>query len=269
MGTALASFVAGALIVFTMFDQTQVTRVDALEGSIRELRVEIQTRMEEEPFTGTQEQRINRIDNVAAESLREARDYLVYLEREADRRPERRQVAENREQFFSSMIDDTRNIISAKEDLLDEVRDDQVLNTDYLQTEAQALSLKLKQIRTRVNAFLLQVHLNNRARESDKSEDHYRGLLETIDRINTNISEFDAYSSREKLRHEVKQLEEYIVPLKRQSPYTLLMMRVVEIGLPVLLSLFSFFFISRYSLTEERLQEIKQLLKARNAKRDA
>jgi glycoside/pentoside/hexuronide:cation symporter, GPH family len=37
MGTALASFVAGALIVFTMFDQTQVTRVDSLQGSIREM----------------------------------------------------------------------------------------------------------------------------------------------------------------------------------------------------------------------------------------
>ena len=42
MGTALASFVAGALIVFTMFDQTQVTKVDSLQGSIREMRSEVQ-----------------------------------------------------------------------------------------------------------------------------------------------------------------------------------------------------------------------------------
>ncbi len=42
MGTALASFVAGVLIVFTMFDQTQVTRVDSLQGSIRELRSKVQ-----------------------------------------------------------------------------------------------------------------------------------------------------------------------------------------------------------------------------------
>src|SRR5208337_3211157 len=42
MGTALASLVAGALIVFTMFDETQVTKVDKLQGSIRELRSKVQ-----------------------------------------------------------------------------------------------------------------------------------------------------------------------------------------------------------------------------------
>ena len=42
MGTALASFVAGVLIVFTMFDETQVTKVDSLQGSIRELRGKVQ-----------------------------------------------------------------------------------------------------------------------------------------------------------------------------------------------------------------------------------
>ncbi len=42
MGTALASFVAGVLIALTMFDEIQVTKVDGLQGNIRELRSKVQ-----------------------------------------------------------------------------------------------------------------------------------------------------------------------------------------------------------------------------------
>jgi Na+/melibiose symporter-like transporter len=45
------------------------------------------------------------------------------------------------------------------------------------------------------------------------------------------------------------------------------MMRVFEIGLPVLLSLFSIFFVLKYSLTEKRSHEIKDLLIQRNLQR--
>jgi GPH family glycoside/pentoside/hexuronide:cation symporter len=38
IGTAFASFVMGLLIVFSQFDETQVTRVDALKGSVAEMR---------------------------------------------------------------------------------------------------------------------------------------------------------------------------------------------------------------------------------------
>jgi Na+/melibiose symporter-like transporter len=63
---------------------------------------------------------------------------------------------------------------------------------------------------------------------------------------------------------ELSLIETEMVQLTQQSPYTLLMMRVVEIGLPLLLSIFSVFFILRYSLTEKRSHEIKDLLKQRN-----
>ena len=61
------------------------------------------------------------------------------------------------------------------------------------------------------------------------------------------------------LDKELAAIENEIVPLTKQTPYTLLMMRVVEIGLPLLLSLFSIFFLLRYSLTEKRCHEIKEL----------
>ncbi|WP_295392418.1 hypothetical protein [uncultured Thiodictyon sp.] len=62
-------------------------------------------------------------------------------------------------------------------------------------------------------------------------------------------------------------IEKEIVQLTRQPPYTLLMMRVVEIGLPLLLSVFSVFFVFRYTLTEKRSHEITVLLRQRNAAR--
>ncbi|MEN8661484.1 MAG: MFS transporter [Lentimonas sp.] len=37
MGTALASFVTGALLVLSQFDETQAVKVDALEGQVREI----------------------------------------------------------------------------------------------------------------------------------------------------------------------------------------------------------------------------------------
>jgi Na+/melibiose symporter-like transporter len=69
----------------------------------------------------------------------------------------------------------------------------------------------------------------------------------------------------DQLDKELSTLETDTVQLTIQSPYTLLMMRVVEIGLPMLLSIFSIFFILKYSLTEKRSHEIKDLLKKRNA----
>jgi Na+/melibiose symporter-like transporter len=77
----------------------------------------------------------------------------------------------------------------------------------------------------------------------------------------------NAAPSLQILDNELATIEKDILPLTKQAPYTLLMMRVVEIGLPVLLSIFSIFFLLRYSLTEERSHEIKNLLKQRNEER--
>ena len=51
---------------------------------------------------------------------------------------------------------------------------------------------------------------------------------------------------------------------REQNPRTLLLMRVVEIGLPLLLSLISLFFVFRYPLTDARSYEIKEALEKRN-----
>ncbi|MFN2394197.1 MAG: MFS transporter [Bacteroidales bacterium] len=268
MGTALASFVAGALIVFTMFDQTQVTRVDAIEGSVREMRNEVQILQEQDFFTDTLNVDIATLENRASQALNEASEYLIYLEREAERSQGQGHIMETREQFFSWAIEEMRNTIEGLKTAIQNLQDTGIEPTGDLAQEIAALALKVKQKKAEVNAFHLEAHLRTRTKESEKSEEHYRELLENVANIRNDLSTFNTTRDLRLLEDELLQLEERVVPLKIQSPYTLFMMRLVEIGLPVLLSIFSFFFITRYSLTEERLQEIKQLLKARNKKRE-
>ena len=269
MGTALASFVAGALIVFTMFDQTQVTRVDAIEGSIREMRNEVQIFQRADEASDAETIAFPVLETRTAAALEEGRQYLVYLEREVARIQGDSEEVRNRIEFFNNAIRDMQATISGLESVMEAILvSDSQARTNNPTEEATALALRVKQIKAEVNAFHLEAHLKTRVGESDKSEEHYRELLEKIASMRSDLSTLNTSVSLQVLETEMMDMEERIVPLKRQSSYTLLMMRVVEIGLPILLSLFSLFFITKYSLTEERLQEIKMLLKARNAKRE-
>jgi len=181
MGTALASFVAGALIVFTQFDETQVTKVDALQGSIRVLSSEVKSAKEGKSQTA-----------------------------------------------------DFQDLIS-------------------------------KAI-TRSNELV--THLEEKSKKDSKKEDHYRTLIQNATGVSTRLSALDPALSPELLEAEIGAISENIVPLTLQAPYTMLMMRVVEIGLPLLLSIFSVFFVLRYTLTEKRSHEIKDLLQQRNKERE-
>ena len=53
--------------------------------------------------------------------------------------------------------------------------------------------------------------------------------------------------------------------LRQQSPETLFRLRLVEIGLPLVLSIVSILLTLRYPLTEARCYEIKEALKQRRA----
>ncbi len=177
MGTALASFVGGALIVLTAFDETQVTKVDALQGSIREMREEVQSW---QPGTTPS---------------------AAYFE-----------LAE----------------------------------------------------KTRKNSADLLTHLETKSAKHVKSKEHYEVILQNMNGLNNRILSLNATLSPSDLDKELESIEIDITPITRQAPYTLLMMRIVEIGLPVLLSVLSLFFVLRYTLTEKRSHEIKALLKKRN-----
>lgn len=80
MGTALASFVSGALIVLTMFDETQVTKVDKLIGSINELSVKMELYAKNDSMEDSKTVLFYKTE--AKEALKEINDYTKFLKKE-------------------------------------------------------------------------------------------------------------------------------------------------------------------------------------------
>ncbi len=181
MGTALASFVAGALIVFTQFDETQVTKVDALQGSIRVLSSEVK-------------------------SAKEGKSQTI-----------------NFQEFISKSVERSNELVA---------------------------------------------HLEERSKKDIKKAEHYRTLIQNATAVSARLAALDPTLAPGLIENEITAINNDIISLILQAPYTMLMMRVVEIGLPLLLSIFSIFFILRYTLTEKRSHEIKDLLQQRNKERE-
>jgi len=133
--------------------------------------------------------------------------------------------------------------------------------------EAIPLTLQTRLEKTRVSSFELRTHLEAKSAEHRGSARHYDEIIRNITAVNDRIQGLDAASSLTAFDEALGNIANDTVLLTKQTPYTLLMMRVVEIGLPVLLSIFSILFLLRYSLTEKRSHEIKDLLKQRNEAR--
>jgi glycoside/pentoside/hexuronide:cation symporter, GPH family len=177
MGSALASLISGALIVLTAFDETQVTKVDKLQGDVRAVRAEL-------------------AENGKAPQLAEAKVKLQQAQQDA---------------------------------------------TD------------------------LQTYLQGKAAEADKSREHYQSLVQTTQDIGTQLARIQAEAGPETLNKQLAALEPALVQLTKQPPYTLLMMRIVEIGLPLIACCLSLLSVLGYALTETRSREIKDLLARRHA----
>jgi hypothetical protein len=138
---------------------------------------------------------------------------------------------------------------------------------DSIIKEAIPLTLETKLVKGRMYSFELRSHLEAKSLETKNSKEHYAVIMQDVTGVDNRLAGMNTTSSMVLLDNELGAIESKIVPLTQQSPYTLLMMRVVEIGLPLLLSIFSIFFVLRYSLTEKRSHEIKDLLKQRNLER--
>lgn len=177
MGTALASFVAGSLILFTRFDETQVTKVDALQGALEVFQKEL-----------------NSLPAEASDSAL----------------------------FASSM----------------------------------------QKIMNQANELL--VHLQTKAEKSERTREHYLMLSEQLKQIISDLSSVNPTFTAGWFKEKIPFLLQDIKQLRKPASYTLLMMRVVEIGIPLVLSIFSVIFILKYTLTEKRSLEIKKLLAERN-----
>ena len=278
MGTALASFVAGALIVFTMFDQTQVTKVDDIQGSIKEMRSKVQSWQNESTLIPDNSDTYSWINSQHSDALEESKGYLTYLKKESEKwekleiknlselQGEKRAILTNAATITESTVKSLEGL-KFKLPSLKSTTDS--LQVDVLDKKIVSLALQTKLVKARVYAFELLMHLETKSLETKKSKEHYDELMENIEWVNSKLASIDASEPLSAVDQSLSEIEDKIVVLKKQSPYTLLRMRIVEIGLPLFLCIFSLFFILRYTLTEKRSLEIKELLKQRNLERDS
>ncbi len=278
MGTALASFVAGMLIVLTMFDETQVTKVDALQGNIREMQSKIQYWHGFSSLASSNAVLLKNASGQTAEALKESNDYMGYLEKEILKKQNQSNQPDsayqnNRKKALIAAYTSEKKTVKELTGLHDRLENSPARFSDSLARaiveETMPLTIRTKLEKARLSAFEVKSHIESRSSNPQyvkniNSRKHYEELVREITGISSRLESMDPSSSTDSNENEVLMILKSIVTLKKQTPFTLLMMRVVEIGLPVILSLISFLFVLRYSLTEKRSHEIKNLLNQRS-----
>ena len=274
LGTAFASFVAGILITLTLFDETQVTKVDGLQGSVRDMQAKVTYW---KGYTGKADEAgvwLKNAQSQAADALRESRDYLVYLESEIVKKPGRKKVippdieAQRKNVLMNATAVSRQNIDALDRHLVSLASASASAGvpaavSDSLIRATVPLVMQSKMTRARISSSDLLVHLRTRSNEQLKSRAHTEQLIGRVAEMNNMIYALEPGSPLDVIDKVLAPIVGGIEPLKKQSPYTLLMMRVVEIGLPVLLCLLALAFAFRYALTEKRTLEIKDLLRAK------
>lgn len=121
-----------------------------------------------------------------------------------------------------------------------------------------ALADELAACQLRIQEFRADLQLQ------DETE-HRHKLLAELDRVEADLLNIQAgrYETAEDLEHALGELAVRSMVLSQQSPTTLLRLRVIEISLPLVLSIFSLLLTFKYPLTEKRIYEIKAELEAR------
>ena len=278
LGTALASLITGVLIVLTMFDEGQVIKVDKLQGSVRDVRAKVAAwrGLDAQDHDGATAVEVARTR--LAEAQQEATEALGYLQNEAAQVRDtasgcagevesgRRDVlarAVPAMRAYAAQLAQNRVQLTALGPASDALR------SAALVGELKALRLKVKLQLAEVNAAALLGHLQTKATCAAKNSEHYRALARSTEEIRGKLARMSPDRPADALNAELVSVETALVPLTRQQPFTLVMMRIVEIGLPLLACLFSLLFVLRYALTEGRSREIKELLAQRQAEQAA
>ena len=273
MGTAFASLVTGLLILFTQFDQDQVKAVDSLQGSINELHAELRLDEDEPSAFEPEGLRARVVDAISI-----AEELLAYLDNKVAEGGEEQQVGEDaatesREAVLLQVRSRTTSTIDGLEAVLERLGEATARDEPRALAETvRSLTLEMLLQRSRVYASELIFHLQGEVRDVDYGAEHHATLLANAASVERSLVELEprleAYAdSRNLLLQEIEHIAQSTAPLTLQSPRTLLLMRIIEIGLPLLLGLFSVFFALRYPLSEERCYEIKAALEKRNETR--
>jgi GPH family glycoside/pentoside/hexuronide:cation symporter len=120
------------------------------------------------------------------------------------------------------------------------------------------------------NTDKVEEHFVLRSKRFPEQPEHFAGLLKQVEVVRTTTQSLldnraDMIAKPKELTQAADALSQQVLLLKPQSPITLFRLRLVEIGLPLLLSLVSIYLALRYPLTEARCHEIKRELEARHA----
>ncbi|WOC40879.1 MFS transporter [Polaribacter sp. HL-MS24] len=266
MGTALASFVAGVLIVFTQFDESQVTSVDQLQGTINEIQDKREAwKTNLENLEDTPAQLVESIKAFNVVALEKATEYKKQLENEISN-SEINSVSEQEglKNYLSQIITTNQKL-----EVFQSRLDNPNLHNQSSELEdiVKRLNLTLTEvdlIKARNSGEQLLLHLKSKLLENTKSEEHYQKLIHSITSINIGLTDLKNTDNLNVFDKKLVEIKDRIPVLILQSPYTLFMMRAVEIGLPLVLCIISILFTLSYTLTEERCLEIKEALEKRN-----
>ena len=275
MGTALASLISGALIVVTMFDEVQVTKVDKLQGATRELRVQVEAwrAQERRPAVAELARAAERQLALARKELTEQLTALEVESARIERAPgEVGEAERERRQAIARSLSASKAIAAeiargaARLSALTSAAESSRVSALHDELRQLTVQAKLEGARMRAADVLAYVALQ--ATEEERGRAHYAELAGIARSVADALARIPPGIPLDLLHRQLVAIEAAQVPLTRQSPYTLLLMRVIEIGLPLLACLFSSLFLLRYALTEERNQEIKDLLAQRHSERE-
>ncbi|MET0287471.1 MAG: MFS transporter [Polyangiales bacterium] len=263
-GTAVASLISGALIVTTLFDEGQVTKVDQLSGGVRDMRALVEGWHRgdgPQDIVGATEKQL-------ADALQEATEYATYMDSEAVsvlyegvEGRERRSVIVPASIAVKAVRVELAHLAPGVEDLRAGADPTQV---ELLKRDIELLRIRAKLELTRVHNVELQVFLQGRAENAGERADHYRALAAAGKKAGATLARINETVPSEILRNELVSVAAELAALSRQSPFTLFRMRWIEIGLPLAACLISLIFVLRYRLTEQRSREIKEQLARRN-----
>jgi glycoside/pentoside/hexuronide:cation symporter, GPH family len=214
MGTAFASFVTGALLVATQFNETQSKQTAELYGCYEIIAHDAQTwATEGEPTTAAT-------------------------------------TKEHIELWLNQRFGNEKDLS---------------LRTDNNE-RLEKLSEQLTKTLTLATEFA--TNLEDSATTNPTDAAHTNQLSQSLFQITERTQNLQAEAGNwvgkpESLQAEVQEILHEATVLSVQAPRTLLMLRIIEIGLPLVLSAISILLTLRYPLTEERCYEIKALLEAR------
>jgi len=243
MGTACASLVTGVLITVSTFDEQQPRLMDAVIGPLRELSV-----------VGMVEQAgINfNVMTIAVLLLLSGLFLAVYAVK-AFRLQGRK--------FIVLLLACAALMASGgalgRQQLMKSTKEPVPVNL------AEKLTATFEAV------VSVDEYLEGRETAGGRNAGHYAGLRELLSEIRGKTEALlTAHKSDalalERVRDDSVQMIDLALDAMQQSPTAMYRLRVIEISLPLIMSLLSLFLVFRYPLTEERVYENKRLLEERN-----